>query len=836
MIDSLFYYPMTLNRGAVSASVLAPFVKNLPSVSGVVEEIYVRTQDTNPAGQALQGVSGQVPTSGTQGGQGVFVWDAVDLRFRFALPYTELCHAVIGGASINIYYAIDVAGPTIPGGTTVYRNGFIYTGADFTIGDNAVWAVLRYPSSASGDTQSVNQQTPDQFGNIQLTAVSTAGTGQNIVANNGAQNGQFTFKTIDAGTGLSISSNANTITLANTGLVSVEDGHSTSGESLIVDPGTNGVALLRTLLPGANVTLTVDSSDENIVIASTVPVATASVLGGVKQGAGVAIAGDGTLSVTALGGVTSVDGQTGDVVVSAVDASTVSGTSLITDSGATTGTIKLHRLIAGSNIQLAVDGNDNLQISSTSTATGITHVSNEGTGTGLVDNDGSAGGIATIKSLSAGSNITITQSPQGDTLTITANQTITPATTSVIGGVIVGTGLAVNGIGTLSLAAPAGVNLGGVKAGAGVAIAADGTISVTAVGGVASVSGQTGAVVVQATNNNAATGTSLISDSGSTTGNIKLKTIVAGSGITLSADVNGNLQIAGSSAYTLPAATTTTLGGVIVPSGAPGGLAVDGSGNITLEEATYSTLGGVEVVSGGGITVTNGSIMLAPAGTGSIGGVKVGTGLTVSGDGTISVSGAAGVTSITAGTSGALTGALTFTAGQSISLSNTGNSIQISGTGVPEAPNDGNQYGRQNMGWTVIPDVGSAIISVTGQTGTGAVLLVENSPPANSAIIKSLVAGTNVTITESSGLLTIAASIPSGTVSTVNGLSPNTSGNVTLTAATVNAVPIAGNVTMTGPLNLGSQVLTGIPNPVNPTDAVNLQYLNGLVINGGVIG
>ncbi|MGG2408700.1 hypothetical protein, partial [Aeromonas veronii] len=83
----------------------------------------------------------------------------------------------------------------------------------------------------------------------------------------------------------------------------------------------------------------------------------------------------------------------------------------------------------------------------------------------------------TIKSLAAGSNVTITPSGDGKTLTIAANQAITPATTSAIGGVIIGAGINVDGTGKISLAPPTGVNLGGVKAGTGITIAGDGTIS-----------------------------------------------------------------------------------------------------------------------------------------------------------------------------------------------------------------------------------------------------------------------------------------------------------------------------------------------------------------------
>jgi hypothetical protein len=506
-------------------------------------------------------------------------------------------------------------------------------------------------------------------------------------------------------------------------------------------------------------------------------------------------------TVATQGAVTSVNGQTGAVTVQAVDNNDATGTSLISDGGSSTGTVKLKTLVAGTNISITADGNGNLVVNNTATQTGLTEVSSVGTGTSLVNNNGTTGGIAELKSLAAGSNITITPDGSNQTLTITANQVITPATTTAIGGVIVKAGLTVDASGDLSLAAPTGVNLGGVKAGTGISIATDGTISVTAVGGVTSVSGQTGAVVVEATDTSTASGTSLITGSGATTGNIQIRRIVAGSGISLSTDGNNNLEITGTGGYTLPDATTTTLGGVIV---------------------------------GSGLAVSSGTISSPPATATTLGSVKVGSGLSVDGTGLLTATGG-GVTSMVWGTSGALTGALTITAGQSISISNSGNTVQINGTGVPEAPNDGNLYGRQNMGWTIIPSTSNPITAVNGQTGTGAVLLVEASPPANTAVIKSLVAGANVTLTDNSGLITVAAALPSGTVASVNSVAPDVNGNVTLTAASVSALPIAGG-NMAGAINMESNTLTGLAAPVNASDAVPLSYVTGLVIDGGVIG
>jgi len=150
-----------------------------------------------------------------------------------------------------------------------------------------------------------------------------------------------------------------------------------------------------------------------------------------------------------------------------------------------------------------------------------------------------------------------------------------PATTTTLGGVIVKTGLTVDGSGNLSLAAPSGPSIGGVKAGTGVTIAVDGTISTSS--NVTSVDGQTGAVVIQAQDNNNATGSSWVVDSGATTGILKFRTIVAGTNITLGTDVNGNITVtaatAGVSSFntrtgavTLQASDVTGVGGALVGS------------------------------------------------------------------------------------------------------------------------------------------------------------------------------------------------------------------------------------------------------------------------------
>jgi len=556
--------------------------------------------------------------------QGLYFWDTQ--RWRYSLPMLEICRALIEGDTIDLYYRLTADVTVTVTSAHIYRNSIPTTNTTLPGNVDVIYVVRQPLNTATGDVASVNGRTPDATGNVAIGIANIPGL--QAALDNAGQVKTVSGQTPDGSGNIAIQAS---------------DVSAASGTSLIGNSGAiTGNIKLKRIVAGTGITLAAD--------------------------------GNGNLQINSA--VQSVSGQTGAVVIKAQDNNAASGTSLIVGDGSGTGTIKLKTLVAGTNITLTADTNGNIQIAAAGGGS-VTKVQSEGTGISLVDNDGTSGGIATIKSIAAGSNITITPAGDGKTLTITANQAITPATTTTIGGVIVKAGLAVDGSGNLTLAAPTGVNLGGVKAGSNITIAADGTIS--------------------------------------------------------------------------------------------------------------STL-------------------------------------------------AATVTSFATGTSGQLHGDIVFAAGQAISLSNAGNTIQINGTGVPEAPNDGNQYARQNMGWTLLPSLGSAITSITGQAGTGAVLLVEAAPPANSAIIKSLVAGANVTLTESNGLITVAASIPGGTVATVNSKTPDGSGNVTLVASDVNALPTAGG-TMSGAINMGStNKITNLAAPTVAGDAVNLGTLTGLVIDGGVIG
>jgi hypothetical protein len=438
--------------------------------------------------------------------------------------YTDL----INTPTIPPQYTLPVATSSVLGG--VKQGSNITIGGDGTISATATYTLPTASATTLGGVMvgsglainsgvlSLNYTSPvisvsGQTGAVVVKAQSASPqTGTfSVVANSGATTGTITTHDLVAGSGVTIAPDGNSnLVISSAGLVSsvsgqtgavtvqALDNNTSTGISIIANSGsTTGTIKLLRLVAGANITMGADGSGNLQITGATptppyvLPAATASVLGGVKQGTGVTIAADGTISVPA-NGVNSVNGQTGAVTISVVDANPASGSTLISDTGSTTGTAKLLRIVAGTNIALANDVNGNLQISSTGS--------------------------------------------------------LPIASGSTLGGVKIGSNVSIAGDGTISVAAPytlpvaTASTLGGVKQGSGVTIAGDGTISVSA-GSVSSVSGQTGAVVVQATNNNAATGTTLISDGGATTGNIKLKTLVAGTSVTLTADGNNNLVI-----------------------------------------------------------------------------------------------------------------------------------------------------------------------------------------------------------------------------------------------------------------------------------------------------
>ena len=209
-----------------------------------------------------------------------------------------------------------------------------------------------------------------------------------------------------------------------------------------------------------------------------------------------------------------------------------------------------------------------------------------------------------------------------DSVAAGASYTLPPATSSTLGGIIVGDNLSVDGAGRLSaepsssyvLPPATEETLGGVKIGANVNVTDDGTISVT---------------MPQPYTLPPATS--------STLGGIIV-------GDNLSVDGTGRLSAEPSSSYVLPAATEETLGGVKI--GENVNVSEDGTISVTMPQpytlpiATQNSLGGVKIganiqVTADGIISTHAPYTLPIATGETLGGIKPGANLSVNGEGVL---------------------------------------------------------------------------------------------------------------------------------------------------------------------------------------------------------
>lgn len=127
--------------------------------------------------------------------------------------------------------------------------------------------------------------------------------------------------------------------------------------------------------------------------------------------------------------------------------------------------------------------------------------------------------------------------------------------------------------------------------------------------------------------------------------------------------------------------------------------------------------------------------------------------------------------------------------------------------------------------------IGNLYLSLTGGTMSGAINMggfgitnVANPTGTYDAVNK------NYVDTQPLSAVNVSVTSPA-----VGNLLYFTTGGIwqNATPATAGVVPLTGNVTITGSLSLNGNSLTGIANPVNSTDAVNLQYLDSVISAGG---
>lgn len=342
------------------------------------------------------------------------------------------------------------------------------------------------------------------------------------------------------------------------------------------------------------------------------PVATASTEGIVKIGSGINVTGDGTISVN----VPNATGATAGLVKLGANI-VIDGNGAISIPAATTTTPGVVKVGAG----LTIDGNGYLALSTTSLATnstpGLVRI-----GTGLLVSNG----IVSIdtSNLPAASKSSKGAVRIGANIDVTGGVISVPVASSTTAGVVkLDTGkLFIDGNGFLninsSLAFATASQTGLVRIGSNISVNAQGYISVSIPDATTSTKGQ----VQVGYGLNVASGVLSVNDATTSQKGI----VQVGTGLTVT---NGVLSA------NPPDATTSTKGVVQIGPG----LTVT-NGVVSLAQASSTTAGGIKVgtglsISGNTLSVNTASIPLA---TGSTpGAVYVGEGLSVAADGKLSV-------------------------------------------------------------------------------------------------------------------------------------------------------------------------------------------------------
>jgi hypothetical protein len=223
-----------------------------------------------------------------------------------------------------------------------------------------------------------------------------------------------------------------------------------------------------------------------------------------------------------------------------------------------------------------------------------------------------------------------------------------------------------------------------------------------------------------------------------------------------------------------------------------------------LPAATSSALGGVKI--GSGVTVqadgtisVSGGYTLPAATAGALGGVKTGANVTIAGDGTISV---AAPYTLPAATAGTLGGVIVGTG-----INVTGGTISVTPYTLPAAT-------AGTLGGVIVGsgiNVSAGTISVP--TGAGYVL-----PAATTSTLGGVEVGSGLTIT---------GSVLSANVQTVAGVSPTT-GNVALAVGNITGAAPLASPTFTGTLTAAGVTITG------GTQAAAITASGLITANGGI--
>lgn len=324
MIQSKFYFPVRIAGGATIYETLAPGVLTLPL----------------PAANPPYGPCAILETETGEQPQGLYVMTGK--QWEYGLSTVDLCRAAINGDELTLYLN-PTLGVTAPVGSLVYLNGQP-TGALDILASKGVW-VVRKPKAGGGSGGGAVDSVNGQTGDVTINAMNLPGLAQVAKTNNytDLSNLPAAYQLpiasaallggvkVLAGSKLSVTAQGEIDLKTGAAITSVVT--SGAGNSLI-NTTANGVVTLKSLTQGTGVTI-VDDGAGNLTVSSagasyTLPAATASVLGGVKVGSGLAVTADGTLSVTSVAAPVTL---TGDVTGSGTG--TISTT--LANSGVTAG-------------------------------------------------------------------------------------------------------------------------------------------------------------------------------------------------------------------------------------------------------------------------------------------------------------------------------------------------------------------------------------------------------------------------------------------------------------------------------------------------------------------
>ena len=509
------------------------------------------------------------------------------------------------------------------------------------------------------------------------------------------------------------------------------------------------------------------------------PVATQLTLGGVKQGPGVNIASDGTLSVTqmAVAGVSSVNGQTGTVVLTSANiqglgtAATQAATSFATSvqGGKADSSVQTINGKSGNTITLSAADVGALT-PATASSTFATIAQGTKANTAVQSVNGKTGNIITLTSADIGAltqtsadsrYATVSQGAKADT----ALQSIPVATTTT---------------------------LGGVKQGPGTSIGADGTISAT--GSTSPNATTTTPGLVQLTGDLGGTATApivvgLSNKQDRLVSNVNIKTI-------------GGNTLLGTGDIAFPTVTPAAIGAVATSAiGANNGVAgLDATGKVPLAQLPASIQGAMNY-QGGWNAATNLPVITSSSGT-------KGVYYTVSTAGSTPING--------------------------VSQWNQGDHIAFNGTvwekfdGIAsEVISVAGRSGAVTLSVTDISGLGTAATAAsssfaTSTQGTKADTAVQtvNGKSGNTITLSAADVGSLTQTTADARYATIAQGAKAATsVQTVNGTSPDASGNVTITVGSGTATwgNITGVITnQTDLVNYVSAQASGLK-PINVT-------------------